>query len=125
MATPHSLPLLMNVWAPQVPVAFGALPVGAPASMNVPCDLQQCRFSWSGDQLDSNPAPQGNSRYIYSGKQSPVALNLTGATYTYIELPAGSGTIYWVYDIQDVNKGTTSEQRRLVCNPWRFPNPLP
>lgn len=122
MALHTPYPTTCNIWAPQVPPAYGTGPMGAAAVTNVPCFIQPERHM---DIPHNTPAPASRRRIIYMAKGTDVRLDLSNATNAFIEAPAGSQTYYRVIDVVDWNKGTSIEERSAVCLPQAFAAPIP
>lgn len=121
----HVLGTTLDTYPPQAPLGIGIPPLGARTHTALAAGLQQVRttYGWNG----GGPSFAGEvaARYIYMNAHAPVSLDVTFATITYVECPSTSGTFYIVLDVQDIDKGLSTEQRRLAVQPQLFPSPLP
>lgn len=96
----------------QCNVYRGTAPPPAPPVLPlVECCLQQARTTFQYSATTLSPSVY---RYIYLPRRTDVRCNPDGTGGDLIRLPAGGTTIYRVIDVQDMQRDTPQEQRRVL-----------
>lgn len=117
---PPTFNLVCDVWfTPNAPPL-------APDQADVPCQLYYPKPT-ANDQVPGVANSWILPRYLRLPKLTDVRFVISGASYnTIVEVPAGSGRLYAVTDVEDVHKGFPNEYRSALIKPiGTWPVPIP
>jgi len=121
MSSLHPKPSLCRIWRSTA----GLPPVGDPAVDDVPCLLVQGRYHW--DYSTGINREELSVRAIYTPAGTDVRITPPTPGFLagdIIECPKASGSFYVAVDVQDMNKDTPNEERRVLAE-WSLQTTYP